>query len=100
MKCLMIMALCFFGCDLSTEIPGDDIRLPEITIIQVYGNDAIDATVEYTVTGSIDESYLLIDHARVEVIKTEKGFAGIFAVPAAERMVVVVLKGKTFTKSF
>lgn len=94
---ILFLCLLLTGC---YENPVTVQPKPELKIVDLYGNDAIDATVEYTIDGKFDSTYLIVDESRIEVYGKGNTFTGYFPIGAKERKVVVEYDEKKLFKSF
>ena len=102
MKTLIVLAslLLLVACEKPTEPPVEN--KPSITILELYGNDAIDATVVYSVNPD-GITFLIRDDDTLQVTKTaERTYEGIFPAPppTSQREIVLIAEGTQARKSF
>ncbi len=82
---IVLFALLLTACQ-HVVAPAD--TAPSIIITDKYGNDAIDATIEYRIDGACDETYLLVDGTRIETGFVGTKYIGIFPARSTERYIV------------
>ena len=100
MKTTIVLAslLLLTACEKSVEVQEPK---PSIEILELYGNDAIDATVVYSVNPD-GETFILHNDDTLQVFKTaERIYTGIFpAPPPIQREIVLISKNDTTRLSF
>jgi len=101
MKTLIVLAslLLIVACEKSVEVQE---QKPSIEILELYGNDAIDATVVYSVNPDGD-TFILRDSDTLQVSKiSERTYEGIFPAPPAisQSEIVLIIDGKEARKPF
>ena len=96
---LLFLLLLFAGCS-DPVTPTVSPAAPTITVVSIYANDAIDATVEYTINGAFTATYLMVDTARIDVVKCDTLFIGTFPHHATPRSIVATYTGGTASRPF
>lgn len=100
MKILLCCLVLLVGCDSINNSKQFEPEPVKITIVSIYGNDDIDATIEYTVTGQFEKTYLTIDGEMISVTKSEESFIGIFPNKSIMREIIVMNGTKRMTMQF
>lgn len=100
MKTILFFAVALLiGCSNPAD-PSPAPAAPVITVVSIYGNDAIDATIEYSITGPVTETFLFVDDKRIDVAKGDTLYSGTFPAHAVHRSIVAINAGTKSTKDF